>query len=380
MAAPVLAVDALGRPSDEQLKTAVTTADRLLVVHSEDLPELASVLEAPLSRLQQQRLSRELAAPAFAAASVRPPDAKAMRQAVEAAERRASDAPAAVRRLVAELCREATDQGAIAMARQLARDGRPAQARKLLRRRAAERDEQALPASAPATPAPAVGVALASAAAVQADMDMSQRSPAEQLRFARKALVSRDLADLRGVVTLRAGEGWPADLARAMDDHVHAACEAVASLEATAASAEARPGERARLWLEALTCDEVLPPPFVEAARTQAAAGFLAAALAGGDVEPAAAAWSALPETPERDQALATLALLSESRGLPSRALDLWSVVDSEAVFTQALAQPEPAAALAALPPLETTPPAVAYPYMPDWPASLSADASGEKG
>jgi hypothetical protein len=364
LALPVVTVEADDAATPEGIEKALATGDRLVAIHASSLPEVVGVLDPALQRLQRRRQAAELLEPAWDVALRRPADTKAVRAAVDEALARARSVSAAVHALARRRAEPVLDAAAIGAARERARQGRMKAARQALLERRAARD----PAGRAADP-PALGP--------EDEPSSRPLAPEPQLRLIRDALVVKDVSVLRTVLAVRATDDWPEDLAQALDAHVRAACLAVASIDAERAAAEERAGRRADIWLEALTCDELLPAGFLDAARRARAVALLEASREGGPAARAAASsWSAQPGGADRDAALGELACRLEEEGDPGRALDLFALVGEDAALRRALpcAGAELAAALTE--PAARPAPTLPYPYLPDWPLAREGGPS----
>ena len=313
LAAPVLEVDADAAASPERVADAALAADRLVSEHADLLPEIVDLLDAPGRRLADRRRALEaLAAASEKAAAARRADdlgavAQAVRTLLAAMSSSSPEVHDDLERRGAELVNGATLQ----VARESLRAKKPKDAVSLLAQRAAALRPRARAA-----------VARRDVEPPPADLQ-----PSEALQLVRTALDGHDAAALAAAVQLRADETWPAPLAASLEEHVTAACRALASVDAARARA-APPAARAELLLEAMTCDEVLPRPFLAEARRAVAAARLAAARDGDDVAAAVDAWLPLPGA-ERSQALAVLACLAEMRGDAGLAIRAWSALDA---------------------------------------------------
>jgi hypothetical protein len=269
LAALVAELDAAASraPGDPVLAAAHRRADELIAAHGAAWPALLRALEPVAAGLRAKHEIARLLDPVRVASADAAIGLDELDSILRAGEREA-------RRLGDEAAREFSRAvepvwlaRLVVEARAEVRAGRPAAAVAILERTG---------------PIPWVVAVVAGEAPHVREGGRAAGTPAERLFALEEALRLRDLEALRRGVRVRPDATWPADAAARLEDELPRTCRALASLAAESAASAAEPGDRLGLLLEAVTCDEVLPPPFVEQARAAIAWERVAWAEAGG--------------------------------------------------------------------------------------------------
>lgn len=309
--------------------------DELLAAQAERWPELPRALAPVLERLgEQRRADREAEELEALVERSRPSLTEleaAWRAAAERARRWSPEAAERWARRVAPLW----DRARLAAARAALPTGSPAAVRRLL-----QRPSPAVLLEGRSPPGPAV----TGARADPAPQPPVQESPEEAIELVRAATREGGLEELRLAVRVRAAESWGAGERVRLDEALVEACEALARSAAVRALSAASAVERVPLLLEALTCDETLPPELRRRALAALAMAELEAAEQGGAPPPPPDSLRARLGPELREAALARLACVAERRGRPGEAVESLLALEDPARLAAAL-HCEPSAA-----------------------------------
>ncbi len=289
-------------------------ADRLIATHGESWPALVEALEPVVARLRVQREVARLLVPLRSEAGQAGLDLDAYEARLRAAGTEARRLGDLAARELSRGVRPAWDEAVVSLARSEARAGRVLAAGGILER---------------VFPLPASRDAIAVRPLREGAVPVG--SPQAQISALEDAHLARDLDGLRLGVRARAGLAWPADSVSRLERALPVACRALASLAAEAAREAEEPERRVELLLDAVTCDELLPPSFLVEARAAIAEGRIVVAERGGILPPPVSVGG-------RGDWLVRLSCAAQAAGSFSVAREALRLVESEGALEAGLA------------------------------------------